>query len=190
LGVSLQNKGEKIVSDIFVTSGLTILGGIVIFVGGQILTKFIVEPFYEQSKLIGEIANSLIYYANVGAGVEPYYFQQLQAISKQDNLEEIVKKLMIERYEELIRNESKQLREATIVLRQQASQLMGRTNAIPFYGLWVVLSLGFLPARETVIEASQELIGLSNDTSKNTDRARKIAKCLRIKIISERFGKG
>lgn len=177
-------------SDIFVTSGLTILGGILIFVGGQILTKFIVEPFYEQSKLIGEIANSLIYYANVGAGVEPYYFQQLQALSKRDDLEEVAQKLMVERYEELIRNESKQLGEARIVLRQQASQLMGRTNAIPFYGLWVVLSFGFLPSRKSVIEASQELIGLSNDPSKSADRARKISKCLRIKIISERFGKG
>jgi len=177
-------------SNIFVTSGLTILGGIIIFVGGQILTKFIIEPFYEQSKLIGEIANSLIYYANVGAGVEPHYFQQLQNLSKQDNLEVTARKLMVERYEDLIRNESKQLGEATIVLRQQASQLMGRTNAIPFYGLWVVLSFGFLPTRKYVIEASQELIGLSNDPSKSTDRARKIAKYLRIKIISERFGKG
>ncbi len=176
-------------SDIFITSGLTILGGIIIFVGGQILTKFIIEPFYEQSKLIGEIANSLIYYANVGAGVEPYYFQQLQALSKQDNLEENMRKLMVEQYEELIRIESKQLGEARIVLRQQASQLMGRTNAIPFYGLWVVLSFGFLPSRKCVIEASQELIGLSNDTSKSIERARKIAKYLRIKIISERFGK-
>lgn len=177
-------------ADIFATSGLTIFGGIVIFVGGQILVKFLVDPFYEQSKLIGEIANSLIYYANAGAGVESYYFQQLQAISKQDDLEETAKKFMIEQYEELIKNESKRVSEATIVLRQQASQLMGRTNAIPCYELWVVLSLGYLPSRESVVKASQELIGLSNDARKNTERARKIANYLQIKIISERFGKG
>jgi hypothetical protein len=64
--------------------GLTILGGITIFVGGQILIKFIIEPFYEQSKLIGEIANSLIYYANAGAGLEPYHFEQLQSVSEQN----------------------------------------------------------------------------------------------------------
>lgn len=169
---------------------LTILGGIAIFVGGQILIKFVIEPFYEQSRLIGEIANSLIYYGNVDEAVEQHYFQKLQVVSKQENLEEAVRELMIERYKELIRNESHQLGEARIVLRQQASQLMGRTNAIPFYGLWVLLSFGSLPTRRSVIKASQELIGLSNDTSNKTERAKKIAKSLQIKIISEKFGKG
>lgn len=177
-------------SDIFLTSGLTILGGIIIFVGGQIVTRFIIEPFYEQFKLIGEIANSLIYYGNVDEAVELHYREQLLAISKRDDIEEPERKLLIERYEELIRDQSRQVREAKIVLRQQASQLMGRTNAIPFYGLWVAFSFWHLPTRKSVNEASQELIGLSNDTSKSTDnRTKKIAKCLRMKIISERFGK-
>ena len=47
---------------IVLTSSRTILGGIVVFVVGQVITKFVIEPMHERSKLIGEIANSLIYY--------------------------------------------------------------------------------------------------------------------------------
>src|SRR5688572_8306196 len=90
---------------IILTSSLTILGGIIVFVAGQVVTKFIIEPLYEQSKLIGEIANSLTYYANAGAGVEPYYFQQIRNVGNQNDLDETTKGLLIERYRELIRNE-------------------------------------------------------------------------------------
>jgi hypothetical protein len=175
---------------IVLTSSFTILGGIIVFVVGQVVTKFIIEPLYEQSKLIGEIANSLIYYANAGAGVEPYYLQQIQNVTKQDELDETTKELLIERYRELIKNEWARSDEARIFLRQKASQLMGTTNAIPFYTFWVVLSLWRLPTRKAIIEASQELIGYSNDTTKGMDRSRKIAKKLRINIVSEKIGKG
>lgn len=47
---------------------LTILGGVSIFVLGQIVIKFIVEPLYEQSKAIGQIVDSLIYYIDAKKG--------------------------------------------------------------------------------------------------------------------------
>lgn len=42
---------------------LTAFGGICVFVLGQILSKFFIEPIYEQKKVIGKIAHFLIYYA-------------------------------------------------------------------------------------------------------------------------------
>lgn len=50
---------------IFLTSALTIFGGIVVIVVGQIATKFFIEPLHEHRKIIGEIAESLIFYADL-----------------------------------------------------------------------------------------------------------------------------
>jgi hypothetical protein len=174
---------------IILTSSLTIFGGILVFVIGQVVVKFIIEPLHEQAKLIGEIANSLIFFANVGAvsALISVYLEELQGISKQNDLDEPVRKLVTEIYQDLIKRESSRSEEATTILRQQASQLMGTTHAIPKYWLWA--SLGVVPKREDVIVASQELIGLSNEKHKSTARAREIAKRLRIRIVAERIGK-
>lgn len=50
---------------IILTSSLTIFGGIVVLTMGQIIAKFFIEPIHEHFRLIGEINDSLIYYANV-----------------------------------------------------------------------------------------------------------------------------
>lgn len=50
---------------IVLTSSLTILGGVVVYVAGQIISKFFIEPIHEQKKIVGEIADALIFYANV-----------------------------------------------------------------------------------------------------------------------------
>lgn len=172
---------------IILTSSLTILGGILVFVIGQVVVKFILEPLHEQAKLIGEIANSLIFFANVGPGLVSLYLKRLQDISKQNDLDEPARKLFTEGYQDLIKREWSSSEEATTILRQQASQLMGTTHAIPVYWLWALL--GVVPKREDVIVASQELIGLSNEEHKSTARAREIAKRLRIRIVAERIGK-
>lgn len=48
---------------IFLTSSLTILGGIITYVAGQIILKFLIEPIHKQSETIGDISDALIYYA-------------------------------------------------------------------------------------------------------------------------------
>lgn len=57
---------------IFLTSGLTIVGGVLVFTLGQLIQKFLLEPVHEQSKAIGEIDFGLTYYAqwyaNPGTG--------------------------------------------------------------------------------------------------------------------------
>lgn len=44
---------------------LTVLAGVLVFVAGQLIIKFFVEPIHEQAKLLGEIAYALTFYANV-----------------------------------------------------------------------------------------------------------------------------
>jgi hypothetical protein len=47
------------------TAGLTVFGGAVVLVVGQIVQRFYLEPIQEQRRIIGEIAYALIYDANV-----------------------------------------------------------------------------------------------------------------------------
>jgi hypothetical protein len=48
---------------IFLTAGLTILGGVVVFVFGQLIAKFVIEPMHELKRVFAEIRFALIYYA-------------------------------------------------------------------------------------------------------------------------------
>ena len=43
----------------------TVLSGVSVFVFGQLIVKFAIEPIHECRKLCGEIAEALIFYANV-----------------------------------------------------------------------------------------------------------------------------
>jgi hypothetical protein len=47
------------------TAGLTVFGGAVVLVVGQIVQRFYLEPIQEQRRIIGEIAYALTYDANV-----------------------------------------------------------------------------------------------------------------------------
>ncbi len=50
---------------IFITSGLTILGGLLTYTAGQSFVKFFIEPYSKYRELIGEIDHGLIVYANI-----------------------------------------------------------------------------------------------------------------------------
>ncbi|MEW5986665.1 MAG: hypothetical protein AB1791_08535 [Chloroflexota bacterium] len=50
---------------IVLTSSLTIFGGIVVLVVGELLQKFAIGPVHELRKVIGEIAHALTFYANL-----------------------------------------------------------------------------------------------------------------------------
>ena len=170
---------------IVLTSSLTVLGGILIFVIGQLAVKFLIEPFQNYRKLVGEIADSLIYYGNIGSGLEEYYLSQLEQVQK---MESPRKELVETRLKEIIANDWNRADEAKRILRQQASQLMSATNMIPMYRFWAFLRI--VPKREEVIKASASLIGFSNSTQSGGIRKgiAEIAKSLRIKILAERFG--
>lgn len=171
---------------ILLTSSLTVIGGVIVFVIGQLIVKFLIEPLQEQAKLIGEIANSLILYSNVGGNVEPHYYEGLK---KANELEEPIKKVTMERYEKILNNHWEKSDNTSDILRHQASRLMGVTNSIPLYNFWA--SLRFVPKRQNILLASTQLIGMSNSTHGQqsfSERIKQISELLEIDIVSERFG--
>jgi hypothetical protein len=165
---------------------LTALGGVIVFVIGQIVVKFIIEPIYEQKKLIGEIAGSIHFYYNVGARVEQHYYDQIKALNKSDDPS---KEIVIDRYKDILKGHWSRSDEASKVLRQQAGELLGKTHAIPLYRLWSFL--GRVPKLEDVIEVSTELTGMANSVHSDTSfdaRVSKIVRCLNIKPLAKKFG--
>ena len=54
-------------ADPFVTSALTVLTGVLVFVLGQIVLEFYIKPIKRQDELIVEITDALIYYADIWA---------------------------------------------------------------------------------------------------------------------------
>ncbi|MGR8998959.1 MAG: hypothetical protein ACU88J_07930 [Gammaproteobacteria bacterium] len=48
---------------ILITSSLTIGGGVIVYVLGQVISKFIIEPTHEMYKVIGSVRYNLAYHA-------------------------------------------------------------------------------------------------------------------------------
>jgi hypothetical protein len=116
-----------------VTAALTALFAVLVFVAGQFLQRFLLEPIQEQRKIIGEIAFSLLFYANV------------MDMSAREN-----KGLV--RLEEPV--------EIVKTLRGLASRLRATLWTIPCYKLFA--KLGIVPDEDSVMAASQSLAGWSN----------------------------
>lgn len=154
---------------------LTAVGGVTVFVIGQLVTKFLIEPIHEQKKLIGEIAATIIFYSNVGAGVEQHYYDQIKAIDKSDDPQ---KQILIGRYVDILKSHWARSDEAATTLRRQATELLGKTHAIPFYKLLSRVSQ--VPKLENITAASSELIGMSNSTHGETGSASRIENVIRL----------
>lgn len=99
------------IGEIILTSGLTIVGGVLILVAGQIAIKFFLEPVHEFRKYLGEIQDALIFYANL-----PTY----------EGANEETRKTVLE---------------AKDLFRQQASRLIARKKIIPWYKCLVKLKI-------------------------------------------------
>jgi hypothetical protein len=65
VGVELVAEDVRGMSEVL-TAALTVFAGFVVFVGGQIVQRFLLEPIQEQRRVIGEIAYVLLYHDNVG----------------------------------------------------------------------------------------------------------------------------
>lgn len=118
-------------------SALTAFFGVLVFVIGQIIIKFFVEPIHKQAELIGEIAHSLTYYGNI-YGIKVVFGDSPEAGSP------IVQRA----------------KDATNTFRDQGARLRATVTVIKWYPLWTFLRL--VPKKDAVITASTELIGLSN----------------------------
>jgi hypothetical protein len=141
---------------IVLTSSITVLSGILVYVVGRIIEKFFIEPIHEQFRLIGEIADSLIFYANVYSNPG----SQLIATEKRD--------------------------EASNVLRQQAGQLMARTYLIRWYKFWQFLRIvkkreDILEAHSNLIALSNSVH--RGEPRENNSMRKEIEKRLGIKCI-------
>lgn len=144
---------------IFQTPGLTILGGVIIFVIGQIILRFIIEPILELNRIRGEIAYSLIFYANVYRNARPEYTDLREDTKMRDDVQKI--------------------------FREQASRLCPKASIIPWFKIWELLKI--VPKFQNVTAAAEELIGLSNSIHDvkmefNGIRREKIANLLDLKI--------
>lgn len=113
---------------IVLTASITIVGGVIVYVLGRLFVALFVEPIHRLRSLVGEIADSLVFYAPVYGNPG------------------VIKKEVAD--------------EAGETLRRQASQLRARVYSIPWYSLWVVM--GLVRERTKILEASAELVGLSN----------------------------
>jgi hypothetical protein len=116
-----------------VTAALTALFAVIVFVAGQLAQRFILEPIQEQRKIIGEIAFSLLFHANV-------MDMARRANSGLLQLEEPT--------------------ETAKTLRSLAGRLRATLYTIPFYSTFT--RLGTIPSADAVKSASQSLVGWSN----------------------------
>jgi hypothetical protein len=109
--------------------------GAFIFIVGQIVQRFLLEPMQEQRRVIGDIATAYLMYANIG------HVAQNQS-----------------RGLELAYPETPE--QASRNLRLYASRMHASLWTIPFYRLWSFL--GFVPRRRAVRELTRELVRWSN----------------------------
>ncbi len=145
---------------IILTSSFTIIGGVIIYVVGQIISRFFIEPIHIQKKIIGEIDDVLGFYANVycNPGIP----------------------------------QKEKINEASNRFRQLATLLKSKAYLIPWYNLFAKIRI--VLKSDSIKEASEELIGLSNSMHResieglgnlgilNSDRANKIRKLLKLKF--------
>ncbi|MCX6705136.1 MAG: hypothetical protein NT162_02250 [Candidatus Woesebacteria bacterium] len=139
-------------------AGITTLLGFVVYVIGQVLTKFIIEPIQDQRRIIGEIADALIFYANK--------YRNLWGYGTLDLWEsEEVKKEKKEKY----LTEKEKMDKISDTIRRLGSLLIAKTHMISFYKFWSILHI--VKPMKNIITAKKALIGLSNqvDTANGDD---------------------
>lgn len=79
LSTTLPTETMSEFSKILCTSCATLIGGIIIFVVGRTVEKFIIEPIQEYKKTLGSITYNLIYYANI--------YSNINSVSNEDKVE-------------------------------------------------------------------------------------------------------
>jgi len=132
-------QSQQVFGQQLVIAGLTVLGGFLVYVAGQIFTKFFIEPFHEQKRTIGKIADAIIFYAN--KYYYPLGYPTFDALNR----------------EEREKNKSELISNA---IRKLGTQLISKTHMIPCYKLFVCLHIS--RPMTNIIKAKRALVGLSN----------------------------
>ena len=147
------------------TLALTVMGGVSVFVIGQIFVRFFIEPVHELRRTIGDVGDVLIYYARLYMGPKEIV-ADAGDWSAGSPLPPVY---------------GEERGKASDALRQKASLLFIRANAVPKYDWFVYLKA--IPPWESLKTAHKELINLSNSVSRgnplvNAERRRIIAEAL------------
>lgn len=124
-----------------ITTFFTVFGGLVVFAGGQLLLKFVLEPILVLRGVIGEVEAALTMYA-------PTYSAPPQV--GPDG--------------QLLPHEGPLRLEARAKLLEVASKLSAAGQAIPWGYAWAV-GRGLIPPREEIRRARRQLIVISGLTS-------------------------
>ena len=114
---------------------LTVIIGVLVYAFGEIAVKFFVEPVNVLSQTIGEVLDTLIYYANI------YTNPVREGESESKEMSELRK-------------------EAQKTLRQKGTLLISRANRVRWYTISSFFRI--LPKKDNIKEAHRELILLSN----------------------------
>jgi len=146
------------IAKILVTSSLTALAAVVVFVFSQLLGKLVIEPVQDLKKTLGEIRFALVFHA-------PAASTPVGDRASEDLAAEAFRKL--------------------------ACDLLSKLGVVPCYDTWSRFSRGFLPASKDALEASRQLIGLSNSVhgpnrwERNPARVAKILRLLGFESLDE-----
>jgi len=146
-------------SKIVITAGLTIMGGIFLLVIGQLFEKFSIEPLRRYRETVGEIAVSLIYFANI-------YLNPGADIHDRETLNEVSQNL-----------------------RRLASELVAGTNSIHPYLLfkwlhWIPSEENVRLAASNLIRLSNGLFRSgAREINVNEERRQEIIHLLSIRLI-------
>jgi hypothetical protein len=130
---------------------LTAVTGITVFVLGQIIQKWFIEPIQEQRKLVGDIVYSIVFYSNLFTYTEAFLIaskirHQAKGIEGRDA------ELLDEAYE-LLKEKSDG---GSKKLRELSSQIHQSLQVIPCY--WVLEKLRIVYKRKTLYDISSKLI--------------------------------
>ncbi len=126
----------------FLQASMTALLAYIVFVLGQITTRFFIEPVHNLDKLIGEIADTLIYYSNVIT--DPPRSRDRVSVTDASYRDEVSENL-----------------------RKKATLLSARVQMVRGHGVFEALRL--IPERSSINKARDHLIFLSNNIRRDFD---------------------
>lgn len=120
-------------------AGFTTLLGFLVYVSGQIITAFYIEPIHDQRRVIGEIADAIIFYAN------KYHYYPLSIFPSN-----LVRDDKTKDQKEIISDS----------IRKLGTGLISKTHMIPLYEVFAFLHI--VKPMKNILKAKKALIGLSN----------------------------
>lgn len=157
-----------------------IVSGVIVFLIGEVIVRFFLGPLHKFKEIKGEIASTLLFYAN-NYGKE---YKNLQDILGAGGGDERVINERIES-DKMWNND---LSKASDETRHVAAKLISAAEGIPFYGVFSLIRV--VPSKANIIQSRKDLIALSNSFSANqqlpaAERSDNVCRILNIEFMDE-----